>query len=278
MILSAGSDAKIKIWDVYGDRKVRRTYQGHHEGLKAIEFLTSNGTQFVSAAFDRFVRHWDTETGQIISTMTNRKMGYCLTRNPHDENIFLMGSSDNKVVQWDVRTGQVVQEYNYHLAPVNSVTFLENGRRLVSTADDKKLLIWEYDLPVPIRYLSEPTMHSVPVTRAHPSGQFFCGQSLNNTIVTYTAQGRVKYVPKKMLRGHNNTGYGCMIDFSPNGQYVISGDGHGRLFCWDWKTQKVFRRLQAHSGGPAICARWHPIEESMVATCGWDGLIKLWEA
>ena len=36
--------------------------------------------------------------------------------------------------QWDIRTGTVVQEYPYHLAPVNTVTFADDGRRFVSTS------------------------------------------------------------------------------------------------------------------------------------------------
>jgi hypothetical protein len=36
--------------------------------------------------------------------------------------------------QWDIRTNTIVQEYQYHLAPVNTVTFADEGRRFVSTS------------------------------------------------------------------------------------------------------------------------------------------------
>jgi len=51
----------------------------------------------------------------------------------------------------------------------------------------------------------------------------------------------------------------------------------GKLFVWDWKTSKNTRRFKAHDKGPAIGCVWSPIEPSMVVTCGWDAVIKIWE-
>lgn len=58
--------------------------------------------------------------------------------------------------------------------------------------------------------------------------------------------------------------------------YVISGDGNGKLNIWDWKTTKLYSRFKAHDK-VCIGAVWHPHETSKVITCGWDGLIKLWD-
>jgi pre-mRNA-processing factor 17 len=35
--------------------------------------------------------------------------------------------------------------------------------------------------------------------------------------------------------------------------------------------------VRAHEDGPAIGCVWHPLRPTMMATCGWDGIIKLWE-
>lgn len=34
LLLSASMDGKCKVWDVMGDRQVKRTYIGHTEGVK----------------------------------------------------------------------------------------------------------------------------------------------------------------------------------------------------------------------------------------------------
>lgn len=44
-----------------------------------------------------------------------------------------------------------VQEYDYHLSAVNTITFVDEGRRFVSTSDDKTIRVWELGIPVQVR-------------------------------------------------------------------------------------------------------------------------------
>lgn len=140
LLLSASMDGSVKIWDVNGGRGQRRTYQGHSAAVRDVQF-SNDGKQFLSAGYDRFIRQWDTETGQCVATFTNRKMPYCAKYYPVDNNMFLCGCSDNRVVQYDARSGEVVQEYNHHLGPVNTVLFVDDNQRFVSTSDDKKVRV-----------------------------------------------------------------------------------------------------------------------------------------
>lgn len=96
-------------------------------------------------------------------------------------------------------------------------------------------------------------------------------------VVTYSTKERFKQNRKKTFKGHTVAGYACEVGFSPDGKYVLSGDGEGRLIFWDWKTCKIFRSIKAHEGSVCIGAAWNPVESSKVATCGWDGTIKYWD-
>ncbi len=276
LLLSGSLDGTCKMWSVYGERQLRRTYSGHGAAVRCINF-NADGTRFLSGGFDRFLRLWDTETGQCISTVTNRKVPYAAKFYPPNDKLFVFAASDNRLYTFDWTSGEMVQEYNHHLSAVNTVTFYDNNTKFASTSDDKKMLLWEWDIPVPIKYIAEPGMHSMPAVTPSPDGGFVACQSLDNTIKIFSCRDRFKLLHKKVFKGHTIAGFACQPAFSPNNRYLASGDGEGKLHFWDFKNTRSLAKYRAHDNGPCIGLAWHPVESSMVASCGWDGLIKLWE-
>ena len=277
LLLSAGMEGKVKLWEVSGARRLLRTYAGHGQAVRDICF-SNDGTKFLSASYDRYVRLWDTETGQCIRKFGNKRVPYCVKFHPQDskQNLFVAGTAEKKVVCVDINSGHTVQEYDRHLGAVNSITFVEGGRRMVTTSDDKSMRVWEWDIPVEIKYIAEPGMHSMPAAAVHPSQKFMIFQSLDNQIVTYSASDKFRPLRKKVFKGHLIAGYACQVGFSPDGSYVLSGDSDGHVFIWDWKTARMYSKFKAHEG-VCIGDEWNPYSPSRVATCGWDGLIKYWD-
>ena len=54
--------------------------------------------------YDRYLKLWDTETGQCISAVTNRVLPYCCQLHPDDPNTLLAGCSNKHIVQYDMRS------------------------------------------------------------------------------------------------------------------------------------------------------------------------------
>ena len=71
------------------------------------------------------------------------------------------------------------------MGSINTVLFIDNGRRFVSTAEDKKIYLWEFGIPVVAKYVSHPNMNSIPASGLHPSGNHWIGSSADDRIVTY---------------------------------------------------------------------------------------------
>ena len=275
LLLSASADAKIKLFDVYRDRELLRTYNGHTKSVSDICF-DPDGTHFLSASFDRAMKLWDTETGTCTSRFKHTAIPHVIKCNPSHPYEFLAGFSDKKILQYDTRSGQMSQEYDHHLGPINTITFCDENRRFITTSDDKSLRAWELNINVPIKFIAEPYMYPLVSAAPHPSGKSVAFQSGDNQIVVYASTDRFRQNRKKCFRGHNTSGYAIDVAISNDGSYVASGDSGGWVCFWDWKTSKMYHKFRAGEGA-VTCVQWNDQTSSRVATAGLDGVIKYWD-
>jgi pre-mRNA-processing factor 17 len=278
LLLSAAADGKVKLWDVYHDRELLRSYTGHTKSVVDVDF-TPNGTKFLTASYDRQMKVWDTETGQCTGRYSTGSTPHVVRWQPDTPSgkDFLAGMHDNKIVQFDTRLEdkKFVQEYDHHLGPVNTITFCDENRRFITTSDDKSLRAWEYNIPVPIKFIAEPYMFPMVASATHPKGYVLL-QCSDNTIKVYSTGEKIRQNRKKDFRGHNNAGYAIDVAVSPDGGIVASGDSGGFVCFWDWKTCKMWHKIRA-SEGAVVCTAWHPREGSKVVTGDVNGVVKYWD-
>lgn len=99
LLLSTSMDCKVKLWEVFKDRRCIRTYVGHKQAVKSACF-TNDGMKFLSAGYDRYIKLWDTETGQCSSKFLSRKIPYCVKIHPDadKQHFFVVGTSDKKII------------------------------------------------------------------------------------------------------------------------------------------------------------------------------------
>jgi pre-mRNA-processing factor 17 len=169
--LSGSADGLVKIWDVYRGRELLRTFAGHNKAITDLSF-NNEGTKFLSGGFDRRVRLWDTETGQCVNRFNCGKTPHVIKFNPSAENghEFLAGLSDNRILQYDSRAGnETVQEYDHHLGAINTIEFIDENRRFMSTSDDRSLRVWEYGIPVEIKTIRYVHTLSIYLFQANSS-------------------------------------------------------------------------------------------------------------
>ncbi|EMC94562.1 hypothetical protein BAUCODRAFT_35796 [Baudoinia panamericana UAMH 10762] len=284
LLLSSGADGKVKLWDVYHARELLRSYSGHTKSVADVDF-SPDGTRFLSASYDRQMKVWDTETGTCLGRYSTGSTPHVIRWHPSQHasgGEFLAGMHDNKIVQFDTRLPPngdkktPVQEYDHHLGPINTITFCDESRRFLTTSDDKSLRAWEYNIPVPIKLISDPSMYPLVKSFPHPTKPSVLYQSADNTIQVYNTGDKIRANRKKDFRGHNTAGYAVDVSVSPDGGVVASGDSGGWLCFWDWKTGRLGRRVKA--GEAAVgCVGWQGREGSRVASGDVEGVVKYWD-
>lgn len=274
LLLSCGNDGKIMLWDVYHKRELLRAYYGHKLAVKDVTF-NSTGKQFLSCSFDKKVILWDTETGNIMKTIKLKAIPNVLRFNPNNENEFIVGLTNHKIEHYDLNIPDFetpIQTYDHHLGAINSLTIIESNKRFMSTSDDKTVRFWDWQINIPIKFISDPSQHSMPSASVYPGGKFIALQSMDNSIQVIQGHGKFKFNKNKWFDGHNVAGYGIDVEISPDGKIIMSGDSKGFGYFWDWKTCKLINKLKV-SDKPITCIKSHPQEASKVAMAGMKGQI-----
>lgn len=80
------------------------------QGVKDIQF-SNDGRRFLSTSYDKVIKLWDTETGQVIRSMGEGKMFFTAKFHPDEDkqNVVMAGCGDKKIYQWDSSTGDLIQ-------------------------------------------------------------------------------------------------------------------------------------------------------------------------
>jgi pre-mRNA-processing factor 17 len=281
LLLSSGNDATIKLWDAHGERKELLRIFRLRKPVKDVNF-SPDGTRFLAACYDHFIREFDTETGKCLNKIDiSGANANSVNYNPVEPYSILGALSNKKIQQFDLREegGKVTQTYDHHLGPVNCIQFIDHGKRFISSSDDKSLRVWDWSINVPIKFIADPYQHSMPVLKLHPSEKYFVAQSMDNTIITFGATDKSKFrrSKNKVFDGHVNAGYPVGLDFSPDGKYLYSGDVNGNLCMWNWSGHdRNVTKLKGHKG-VLLSLAVAPQATSRLVTGGLDGSIHLWD-
>jgi pre-mRNA-processing factor 17 len=278
ILLSGSADNTVKIWDCFHSHELLRTISGHTKAVTDVNF-NADGTRFLSASFDRMIKLWDTETGKCISRFTTGKTPHTVRFNPFGEfeNEMIAGMSDGKIIQWDIRDpATIAQTYDHHLKSIESLVYIDEGRRIMSTSSDNTIRVWESGINVPIKLIAEVDMFTLTAAALHPRKKEVAMQSSDNQVLIYQTSDKYRMNRKKSYRGHNTAGRKVGLAYSPDGQFLASGDTAGFAVFWDVKTAKMYHKIKA-SDEAVTCVEWSPQTSSQLFTAGLAPEIKLWD-
>ncbi|SCU85792.1 LAME_0D02828g1_1 [Lachancea meyersii CBS 8951] len=279
LFLSGGNDNILRLWDMYHERQLLRDYKGHSRGIRDANF-NDDGTDFVSVSFDQQMKIWDTETGTIKHRYSFSSTPNCAEYRPNNSNELIVGLSNSEIRHYDLRVSHkqgLVQTYDHHLSSIIALKYFPDGSKLISSSEDKTMRIWENQVNIPIKQISDTAQYSMPYVAIHPANNYFAAQSMDNAIYTFSMKPKYKRHPKKKFEGHKCAGYGIGFTLSPDGRYICSGDTGGQIFIWDWKTTHLLKQLEVPDKKPISTLAWSPQETSKLVCAGNGGYIYLYD-
>ncbi|EDO17324.1 hypothetical protein Kpol_1062p32 [Vanderwaltozyma polyspora DSM 70294] len=279
LFVSGGNDNVIRIWDFYHKRELLRDYIGHSKAIKTTNF-NDDGKMFISSSFDKYVKIWDTETGKVRSKLRLNSTPNDVKFRPLNPNEYIVGLSNSQIKHYDTRVSEkqgLIQVYDHHQSSILNLRYFPDGTKFISSSEDKSVRIWENQINIPIKQISDTAQHSMPFINIHPQGHYFSTQSMDNTIYSFGMKPKYKRYPKKTFKGHTSSGFGIELAFSPDGKYICSGDANSRLFIWDWVTTRLLRTFEVPGKKPVTQVAWNPQETSKVICSGQTGEIYLYD-
>ncbi len=225
-VVSSSWDRMLKIWDVT-TKKELRTLPDFTEGLTSAKVAFSSDSRFVaSGSADGTLKIWESMTGRVIHTLSEGQgeIG-ALDFHPKNNRI-AVGWGDGSIKIWDAASGELLQNMLAHTDLVTSLTYSYDGRTILSAANDGKLMLWD-DTKMNIKEILANNAGQIASAAFSPDDKYvICGGN-DGLVKVFKSTG--KYI--NAFEGHLDNI--VKVDFSADGQTIISGDKGGKIIIWD---------------------------------------------
>jgi len=169
-LATGGYDSRITVWNI-DTHKPLKQITGHNGPIHDLDFHPT-GKILASASGDRTVKLWDVATGRRLSTLGEpEKDQYAVAFSPDGKRV-IAGGKDNRIRVWTVPKMQTsrgtqpshgTQPVRFsllysrfaHEGAILRLRFSPDGRRLVSSSEDRTVKVWETAKFTPRRTLDK---------------------------------------------------------------------------------------------------------------------------
>ena len=121
--------------------EVEAELKGHRSEVTSVSF-SQDGSRVVSGSYDKTVWIWNVMAGEVEASKLKGHSRDVRSVSLFQDGSQVSGSYDKRVQIWNVTTGEVEAELKGHRGVVSSISFSQDGSRVVSGSYDMTIPIW----------------------------------------------------------------------------------------------------------------------------------------
>ncbi len=284
LIATGGEDNFVRLWDAQSGKLLVR-FNDPHKHDKAVNDVTfsPDGTKIASASADRTVKVWDIASESLAMTITGHFDWVYSVAYSADGNSIYSASSDRTIREWDTLYGREKMRLVGHTSQVYDIAVSVDGKHLVSVGQDSSVRIWDISLTGAREDLTLDTGDKSYALAYSSDGARIATGGAGNAITIWDAKtGEV--LGKLVTDGHQYGIEGLL--WRNQDKEILSIGRDGRFIQWDVTAGKPIRifgqpfgkddAIKAHNG-KAIFGLTMTRDQSIAATGGDDGLVRVWD-
>lgn len=256
------------------------TIRGHKGAVKSLQFSQA-GNSLLSGSVDGTAKTWNLANGEMIESMSKRRMGIDRAVYSPDSRYVLTTSREAKVGVWDASTGKLYHTLEGVSGRQLALSMSPDGAYVAVGYENSSIVIWRISDRQPLHVIKG---HEGPVTNVEfsPDSQYLATVGKDGAIRVWevitgylafsmrsdSSLNVLRFDPKgqniavagdnvtlfnmrsgaisKTFRGHD----GAIRDmaFSPNGKFLLTGSDDQTAKLWSITSGRLLDTLENQEG------------------------------
>ncbi len=263
-IVTASYDQTARVWDAATGASIAEAMT-HDGGVECAQF-SPDGRHIVTAGYDDVGRIWDISAGDAIGELIPQRGIRFAQFSPQGNNILTLTKDVAQV--WS-GSGRRIGAPLRHGTRLNSARFSGDGKRVITTSDDKTARIWDATTG---NMLGQPLVHKSEVTNAvfSPDGSKVVTAAEDNCARLWVSSNAQSLgAPMK------HDGFITSLEFSQDGRWIASASYDTFMRVWDGTTGMAVGRPSKHPASVDM-AHFSP-DGKRIVTAANDTTARIWD-